>query len=448
MMSAAREMGSDRSFSRPAPAPGLPSAPQVPSRFDQQLVCTILVASVSYQAVLCLINTQIMPASRAMVGLAEAIILSACLPFLARRLLPGVIILALLVGALLCLLTLFSGQVDIKAFRDLIIPLSFFWLGCNLGRPEVGDRALKLALGVVLALGLVEFFFLDLYTEMLDIFGYYVNIGSLQPITEYVRDSRLQMNGIRPEGIGRTLLPDLLGPHRVSSVFLEPVSLGNFAAMTAAWGLSRDREHLRDALYFVGAAIVLMVLSDSRFALMSVSIMFAMRVLLPGALVNLAIFAPFAAVALLVFLGLTVTGGVKDDFLGRLTISGWALVEFDLPLLLGAVPGESYADQGYAYVFSTFGLPLALMLWFSLWLLRMPDARSMRFRAFICVYISLILCVSGTSLFAFKSAGMLWFLLGCVLRNPAPVPIKDTLANKVAALNARCAATLGSSHGH
>lgn len=387
---------------------------------ERNLVIAILVAAVTYQAVLCLVNTQVMSASRAMVGLAEAVILLACLPLLARRLLPGILIVALLAGAMLCLLALFSGTLNIKAFRDLIIPLCFFWLGCNVGRPEIGDQALKVIISIVLTLGLTEYFFLDLYTTYFDIFGYYVNVGSLQPITEYARDSRLQMNGIRPDGIGRTLLPGILGSHRVSSVFLEPVSLGNFAAMTAAWGLSRSREKLREGIFFVLAAVVLMVLSDSRFALMSVSIMVMMRLVLVGTSVNLAILSPFAAIALLLFLGLTVTGSLGDNFLGRLTLSGWSLLEFDAATLLGAGVHGNYADEGYAYIFASFGLPLCLLLWFTLWLLPMPDDRALRFRAFIAIYIALILCVSGSSLFAFKTAAILWFLLGSLLRSPAP----------------------------
>jgi putative polymerase len=413
---------------------------------ERNLVVAILVAAVTYQAVLCLINTQIFAASRALVGLAEAAILLACLPLLARRLLPGVLIIALLAGAMLCLLALFSGSLNIKAFRDLIIPLCFFWLGCNIGRPEVGDLALKVIITIVLALGLTEYFFLDAYTSYFDIFGYYVNVGSLQPITEYARDSRLQMNGIRPEGIGRTLLPNLLGSHRVSSVFLEPVSLGNFAAMTAAWGLSRGREELGKGAYFFGAAVVLMVLSDSRFALMSVSIMVAMRLLLTGNIVNLAVLAPFAAIGLLVFLGMTVSGSLADNFIGRLTLSGWSLVDFDAATLLGASFGANYADQGYAYVFSSFGLPLCVLLWFTLWLLPMPDRRSMRFRAFIAIYISLILCVSGTSLFAFKTAGILWFLMGTLLRSPAAAAKRGALTGPAATVPTP--QTAGGHHGH
>lgn len=386
---------------------------------DEPWIIGILIATVTYQAMLCMLNTQLHFASRGLVGVAEAIILLACLPFLARRLLPGVIIAATFTGAMLCLLSLLSGDLNIKAFRDLLIPLIYFWLGCNLGRPQLADRALTYAVVVVLIFGFMEQFFLDQFTNIFDIFSYYVSIGNLQPITEYVRDSRLQLNGIRPEGIGRTLLPMLLSNHRVSSVFLEPISLGNFAAICAAWGLSRDNTELRRTLFFVGAAIVLIVLSDSRFALMSVSLMIAMRLVLQDKVLNLALLAPFAAIALLLFLGYDATGRGADNFHDRLAFSGMTLLDFDVHALLGFAQPGNYADQGYAYVISTFGLPISLMLWFAFWFLPIPDAPGQRFRAFASIYIALILCISGFSLFALKSAGVLWFLVGCSLRAPA-----------------------------
>lgn len=390
---------------------------------EQRLISLILVASVGYQAVLCWINTHVMPASRAMVGLAEALILLCCVPFLMRRLLPGVVMLACVAAATLCVLGLVNEQLNIKAFRDVAIPLCYFWLGCNLGKPAVADRALTLAITVVLVVGMFELLFVDTFTEVLDIFSYYVNIGSLTPITEYVRESRLQLNGIRPEGIGRTLLPGILSPHRVSSVFLEPISLGNFASICAAWGLCRERREWRKGAFFVGAAIFLMVLSDSRFALMTVSLFILIRFFLQGALINLLALAPFATVALLVVIGALTpneTGLLEDNFRGRLTYSGWSLMEFNLPMLLATHITDSYPDEGYAHMLSTFGLPLCLLFWACFWLLPVRDDASRRFRALVSVYIALILCISGTSFFALKSAGVLWFLVGCSLRSPAP----------------------------
>lgn len=386
---------------------------------DQKLIIGILLAAIGYQAFLCMMNTFGIRTSVAIVGLAEALILFACLPILMRRLLPGVIVIAVLAGAYFCLGALISGHLNVKTFRDLVIPLCFFWLGCNLGRPELVDRALIYMIAMVISIGLFELFMLDTYTRFFDIFSYYVSTGNLAPITDYVRESRLQLNGTRPEGIGRTLLPGLLSNHRVSSVFLEPVSLGNFAAIVAAWGFSRDKRDWRTGAFFVGAAIVMIILCDSRFALLLIPLMFATRLLLRGSALNIALIAPFAAIGLVLFIGAT-TETHGDNLIGRLAVSGSSLLEFDLGLLFAMKVPPYFGDMGYAYVLAGFGLPLTLMLWFSLWLLPMPDARAQRFRALVSLYMALILGVSGTSLFAFKTSALLWCLIGCMLQNPAP----------------------------
>lgn len=328
-------------------------------------------------------------------------------------------------GALFCIQALASGQINIKTFRDLAIPLCYFWLGCNIGRIDIVTRALKYAIALVLAMGIFELLFLEQYTNLFNIFSYYVNTGNLEPVPQYV-NSKLQLNGTRPEGIGRTLLPELLGAHRVSSVFLEPVSLGNFATICAAWGLSLDKKDLRETVFFVAMAVVMIVISDSRFALTTVSLMVAMRLMVYGKGLYLPIIAPFIAVALLVYVGLGTAGFNEDSFHGRLALSGRALLEFDLPMLFAMVVSSPYADMGYAHLISAFGLPISLLLWFSLWFLPMPDAQGQRFRAFAAIYIVLILCVSGYSLYALKTSGVLWFLMGCCLKKPAPFVSKKT----------------------
>lgn len=403
----------------------LEESPLVQQRWlsDQRLVTFIVVTSVCYQLLLCLLNNLALPMSRALVGITEAMIMLACVPLLARRLLPGVVVLACISAATLCLLGVFNEQLNIKAFRDLAIPLVYFWLGCNVGRLEMADRALKAAIVVVLVMAFFELWLLEVYTSWFDIFSYYVNIGSLDPALDALREDRLQANGMRPEGIGRTLFPGLLGPHRVSSVFLEPVSLGNFASLCAAWGLARSQ--WREGVFFVVSAMLLMVLCDSRFALMTVSGFILLRLFVQGALLNLCIFAPIAAIALLLIAGINTpneTGYIpNDDLQGRLAYSGWSLLQFDPLKLLGIGRTRIYYDEGYAHALATFGLPLVLLFWLTLWLLPVHSASSQRFRAMVALYISLILCVSGFSFFALKSAGLLWFLVGCSLQRPAAV---------------------------
>lgn len=397
----------------------------MPAEFPAQsaafrtLTMFIIVGAVSYQLFLCLINTHLFPASRAMVGLAETLLMLACVPLLLPRLLPGVVIFISLLGAALCLMALFRGGVDFKGFRDILIPLWFFWLGKNVGDIKLADRAMAIAVAVVMVVGFYELFALDSFTTVLDIFAYYVSIGNLEEITTYERESNLQMNGIRPEDMGRSLLPWLLDNHRVSSVFLEPVSLGNFATIMVCWGLCRGRDELKKAWLFVLAGLVLMVLSDSRFAVLSVGLLLTVRFLFRGWMLYSAALMPILIMTGLVCLGLFTSIPYSDTFVGRLVSSARGLLSFDSAMLLGVDSGAWFPDQGYAYVLSTFGVILATGFWLTIWLMPMPDERAARFRCFASIYMSLILTISGTSLFAMKTSAILWFLFGAVLCNPA-----------------------------
>ena len=75
--------------------------------------------------------------------------------------------------------------------------------------------------------------------------------------------------------------------------------------------------------------------------------------------------------------------------------------------------------MGYAYVFSRFSLLGAGLMWVCFYALPLHDETARRFRTFMSAYMTLILCVSGTSLFALKTAGVMWFALGALsMRRP------------------------------
>lgn len=380
-----------------------------------------MIASVVYQAVLALIHTHVHRGSALLVAAAEFVIYLACILVLARRIRLEFVTVVALVLAYLLLLSIFREGLDFKGFRDVMIPLLFFWLGRHAGDVGYADRLLKGLVIAVLIFGFFEFFFLPQYTALLDIFSYYVSTGTVTISTNYIRDSALNLNGLRPEGIGRTIFPSLLGSHRVSSVFLEPVSLGNFAVIVAAWGLSKPRSEARSMTFFLLSAAILIALADSRYGLIVVSALIVIRMIVHGRMHALFIALPFLSIAALVLIGLYFHGGVADNIMGRLYWTGDTLLGFDLGKIIG-VQGFNlpYGDMGYAYLLSRWGVLLCLVLWGALWLIRMPDERGVRFRAYAALYISLILTVSGTSFFALKTAGLLWFLVGSYAYISAP----------------------------
>jgi len=276
---------------------------------------------------------------------------------------------------------------------------------------------------VVVAIGLVQAVAADAYNRLFNAFNYYVSLGGISTGSAQVAGQSVTLNGMRPEGIGRTLLPQVLGAQRVASVFLEPVSLGNFAVILLAWGLAKPFAEWRTALWFVLAALVCIVLADSRFGFYMTGLLLVLRFTLRGwgHWVGL-VFPAFGACALLLLA--TYAPGDGDNLVGRMTVSGQYLLQFNEWNLLGVRDfATNFGDMGYAYVFSRFSLPGAALMWACVYAIPLHDEASRRFRTFMSAYVTLILCVSGTSLFALKTAGVMWFALGALsMRKPAPMP--------------------------
>lgn len=380
-------------------------------------VSLILFGATTYQAALCLIHTHFFRVNTTTVALAEFLVYLACLVVLIRRVRVEFVIVAALITAYLLLLSIFRGELELKGFRDVMIPILFYWLGRQIADMEYADRILRRLIWVVLAFGFLELFFLDWYSYLFNIFSYYLNQGTITVASNFVSGSALNLNGMRPEGIGRTIFPGLLGSHRVSSIFLEPVSLGNFAVIVAAWGLAKTREQWQSGLFFLVTALIMITLSDSRYGIGTVSLMLLLRAI-PVRKLNVVVsLLPLFCIAALVLIGLFYHGQYADNILGRLYVSGRALLGFTVPMLLG-VEGSSisFYDMGYPYILTRLSLLLVIFLWFAIWMMKMQDARGERFRVYIALYITLILCVSGTSFFALKTAGILWFLVGSGVR--------------------------------
>jgi putative polymerase len=388
------------------------------------LVSVILIASITYQALLTIANTHLFRITHSLIELAEVVIYLTCITILFRRIRPDIAITGLLVVAYLLVLAIVRHEVELSGLRNAIIPILFYWLGRNIGNVDYADRILKIAIGIVLFFGFFELFFLDWYIQLFDIFSYYVNGGVIQVTSDLIQSSSLNLNGMRPEGIGRTILPSLLGSHRISSVFLEPVSLGNFAVIVAAWGLSKQRDEFHQMLFFVGASVIMIALADSRYGMVTVALLMIMR-LLPIERLRIAVsMLPLLTILMLVLIGMFYQGQYEDNFIGRLYSSGRVLVNFNLEMVLGLASYNTFFfDQGYAILLTRVGVLLMVLLWMAFWMIPMQDVRGERFRTYITIYISLILCVSGTALFALKTAGILWFLMGSYARLEQRKPV-------------------------
>ena len=318
--------------------------------------------------------------------------------------------------------TAFHGEgIQIKPVRDLLIPIAFFFFGLRAADIRLADRLVQVAAGIVVVVGLIEYAFPDRFTDVFNIARFYIDRGSMAS-GQSPQSSNLFISGMRPDVLGgRNLLP-FLGDHRVSSVFLEPISAGNFGIILFLWALMRSIATRRLFWGTFAAAATMIVLSDSRFGAMFCIVATGIA-LLPVALgaVVAALIPAVALTALFVLPGqfekMHVLG---NGFISRLILSGHFIAALDLQNWFGIrTPDFQPFDSGYAYSFIGFGIVGVAALWAVFWMIDGPGWQFRSFRNLVGAYYGVLLCVSNSP-YTIKTASLLWFLLGVVSRAREP----------------------------
>jgi putative polymerase len=382
------------------------------------VVSPLLVASVCYLAVLSFLNARGITASASEAGGVEVVLYLLCFALQARRVPLLTLVMAAWIASWLVFSWLMRQSPDIKGLRDLMIPILFIGLGRQVANVQYAERSLAWIVGILIALGLFEALFTNAYSQLFNTFSFYVNLGGIREGSAAFEGQMLTLNGYRPEGIGRTILPSLLGAHRTSSALMEPVSLGNMGVILLAWGLSKSWEEIQRKPFIMLSAALLITLADSRLGLVMGGTLLGFRMLPLPMLRRAAPFFPFLIFACVVGAALLFSG-TDDTLAGRVSRSGSALLRFDWALILGlSGPLPNFGDMGFAYILSRFGAPLCLSLILAIFMVPMADARGERFRVFVVLYIFANFAISGTSVFALKTAGIMWFLFGVLSTSP------------------------------
>jgi putative polymerase len=377
----------------------------------------LVFAALSFNFFLCFVNTNVVGISVTHVMAAEMLIIGLTLLACYRSIGQNEII--LICGMFLYLMVLstvramgsFDSGFDVKIIRDFLIPVAFFLLGTRISSLASADSIVKICAVVVTALAIFEYFFLDLFLRYFNVIAYYVARGTVDlDQTKWLLNT-LFVSGFRPEG--RTLLP-FLGDHRVSSIFLEPVSPGNFAVTLFFWALVRSyfERKIYSGIFLM--AIFLTVMADNRFGAYLIAAAFGLS-LLPAQYLRAAmIVAPFVAILALVGVGHAYPDAPLDNSMwGRFLSSGNSLASFDVWNWLGVGHTIDDWDSGYTYTISRIGIVGFAAFWALFMTLKGANAQFQMFRAFCALYFATILCVSY-SLYTIKTASLLWFLLGAL----------------------------------
>ena len=394
-----------------------------------------LLVALTFNMALCFLNTNVMPVNDTMVMGCEVVLVATTLYLgLGRNAAPYLLLAVFLSYA--ALLMAMRPLIDPKAVRDFLIPIAFYLLGKTYNDPRLADRAALICGSIVVVFGLFEFLALDLYVTYFNIIKYYVARGTVAPSDVSSQTGALFASGLRPDS--RTLLP-FLGPHRASSVFLEPISTGNFGAILYIWTLNRKGMSHRWLTMATGLTAI--VLSDSRFGANVCIVATVAYFAAPWTPRFVWLAAPFVVLIGLATYGFTSAEvNWQNNLAGRLLWTARLLTSLSPEAVWGLSPEKPFlSDSGYAYSLNQIGLVGVIGFW-SLFIFTPENSpRAWRFKVCVAAYICLLMLVSD-SVYSIKTAALLWFMTGTSDAHTDPAP---AAASQQAAAPAYSAAATG-----
>ena len=387
----------------------------------------VVVTAVTFNAALAVINGHVTPLAPAAVIAAELLVVGAAQVLAALdadpRMLPwyliGVVLIALFLGR-----SLLTGEIAPKYARDVLLIPTFIVLGMAADARTL-DRTVLIVLALVLIVAAIEVFAPESYAALFKIQDYYIQTRGVQLEDFYSRDSDLFVSAVRPEG----RLFAFLDMPRASSLFLEPVSLGNYCSIMTGYLCARCARLGWLATTLIAIALVALLLaSDGRLAT-ATSLLIVMVAMMARWLPQLSsyIYLPAAVVSAFVLVAVTGAQSGADDALGRIAHTVELLRQYELADWLGA--SDDYLreamDSGIAYAIATQSIVGVVLLWTFLALFSSEDTlEQIRFKHAALLYVSLTMLVSY-SLFTIKTAAVLWFIHGALQANagsPATAP--------------------------
>lgn len=357
---------------------------------------------------LCFVNTRIFAVRDSYVMLGELICIGCALIVALDRKVGLYLSFSVFLGYMLVLFA-FRQQFDPKPIRDILVPFAFYFAGLRLANLKLADFLVASSAILVLAFGLFEYFAVEKFLDNFNVLSYYLARGSLTLTDTFGHTRGLFISGLRPEP--RTILP-FLGQHRVSSVFLEPVSAGNYGVIIYAWALFRKEMRVWRWVTFA-CALTLIVLADARFGLYSCIVMTLLRPFFQILPRTIWLVLPFLILTLLTIYGLVSgTHGGPNDISGRLNVTAHLITQLGAGVILGAEVTDKFtADSGLAYSLTQFGLAGFVGLWALLVFAPGRTARAWNFHTMAIIYLLLLMIISNSG-YSLKTAGLLWFILG------------------------------------
>lgn len=327
--------------------------------------------------------------------------------------------------------SLLTSNPDVRYVRDVLIIPTFIILGM-LARREDLTKTVCLIHVIVLVVLFYEAIDTEGYARLFEIQNYYINTRGYDDNNFWNKESDLFVSAVRPQD--RLFLP-FLNLHRLSSIFLEPVSLGNYAVVITAYLCSRFPSLGNRERWFLGLGNVCVIIGcDGRLAAISslviVVVSFAAPKLPRGAAILHLPSVTLTAILVTNFAGLR---DGPDDLAGRIAHTVALLERCDMGEILGISDRFLWlaVDSGVVYMMLTQSLIGLIIIWILIvFAAREDNLDQVRYTHAICIYLSLAMMVSF-SVFTIKTGGLLWFVQGALQRRGRSDSVEshDTHAN-------------------
>lgn len=377
----------------------------------------IVVGAVSFNGVLAVVNGNVAGLSPAPVVAAEVLFVAlahmVALANYRREMTPWYALLGLF-AAFAVIRSASFETIDVKTLRDVVMIPTFVVLGLTFDARRLGRVFVAIQLVTVVFL-VLEAADLDAFSNLFKIKDYYINTRGYTADDFWNKSSQLYVSATRPDGS----FLDIVDLHRLSSIFLEPVSLGNYCMIVVAFLCACWSQLGRGARWFLAVTTALaMVGCDGRLAMASVLPMVLCCAIAPrlprhSALVYIPGVLTLAFV--LVSIGHFVPGG--DDFPSRIAHTVSLLSVYGLPEYLGVSDEllSKAVDSGIAYLVTTQSIFVVVAIWATVGLAPREDRPDKsRIVHAVMIYVALNMMVSW-ALLTIKTAALLWFTYGSII---------------------------------
>ncbi|MCD8456344.1 polysaccharide biosynthesis protein GumE [Xylella taiwanensis] len=385
-------------------------------RLRNILIGIVLFAGVTYNFSLAVINAKIFVVRPVTTYVVELVIYVACFTlglFALDRKRAALVMSGLgFLVALTLIRFLMSFDFDPKFFRDALIAFAFLVLGA-----AYRGSLIRLFMGMSIVVTLVACFELvvpDVYGDIANPKSYFINSRGASTEGFWNEESSLYVSATRPNE--RNFLPGSNLP-RASSVFIEPVTMGNYIIFFAAIVLTFWRwMSFSELLLSVAMIGFMIVASDGRLATGTCMLMVLLAPLLrrfDQRFGFLLFFAVLVSSWLLVWIS-DIHEYNQDTILGRIFFSVYSLGHLPLDSWLGLDVQASYRyfDSGIAYFITSQSVitVLVFLLTYS-FLFIMPSHEGRVFKNMAIFAFALSLFVSN-SYFSIKTSALWWFTCG------------------------------------